>query len=343
MSKKLQVSDMDVSDVVKDMADVLNIGYEVNHNEYCLRIPEHLGKGYVKATKFDHGIGVVETDYLLKDELHFELQRGVVHPLKIIFNRQSSFTHEFTEDETPNMIRRLESCIVSSTPTNNHVFRFPANKPICIFSLEINRKLFEERIESFLPKMNDDLSGLFRDVNGINKFYYKGNYTLEISEFLEQFTDCDLEGFMKSVFLEGKASEILVHQLQQYLDDLNEPDKRKILRQSTIEKVLEAVGIIQEELESIDNITVLAKRVGLNQNTLQAGFKHLYKASVKEYIRDYRIEKAKELLETTSLNITEITYKIGINSRSYFSKIFKKKYGISPKVYLKKMRSDKSA
>ena len=343
MSKKLQIKDMEVSDIVKDMANSLNIDYEINHNENCIRIPKEQGSGFVRAITFDSGVGVLEFNCFLKKTFLFELERSAVHPLKLIFNRESPFVHEFTEDEETHTINRLESVMTSSTPTNNHIFKIPANTSISLFSIEVNRKLFEEKIDAFLANMNDDLVNLFRDVNGVNSFYYKGHYSLEIAKFIEEFTECELEGFMKSVFLEGKAYEILIHQLQQYLDDLNTPEKRKILRQSTIESVKEAASIIEEEIASIDNINVLAKRVGINQNTLQNGFQHLYKSSVKEYIRNHRIEKAKKLLETSDLNVTEITYAIGISSRSYFSKIFKKRYGITPKAYLDKSRSNKSA
>jgi len=68
------------------------------------------------------------------------------------------------------------------------------------------------------------------------------------------------------------------------------------------------------------------------------GFKQLYGKSVNQYIRDVRIEMAKVLIETSDLNITEITYAIGINSRSYFSKLFKERYSLSPKQYLLKNR-----
>lgn len=341
--KKLNITDVAVSNIVIDMAKSLNIDYDENGNEHCLRIPESLGSGYVKTYSFDSGIGVVESDYLLKNDLHFELERGVVHPLKIIFNRESLIYHKFDSDEALSEIKSLESLMVSSTPTDNHTFHIPADKPVCIFSLEINRKLFEEKIESFLPDMNEDLIGLFRDVNGIKKFFYKNYFSLDVAELIVEFTESELEGFMKSVFLEGKAYEILVNQLQQYLDDLNTPEKRKILRKATVESLKEAVSIIEKEIETIDNINTLAKRVGLNQNTLQSGFKHLYKSSVNEYIKNYRIEKAKDLLETSDLNITEITYKIGINSRSYFSKIFKQRYGVTPKAYQNRVRKTKSA
>lgn len=343
MSKKLNVTDSSASNIVIAMADSLNIAYETENNEHYLKIPKSLGSGYVKSYSFDNGIGVVESDYLLKQDLKYELERGIMHPLKIMFNRESAFYHKFDSDKKANTIKSLESIITSSKPTNNHNFTIPANTQVNIFSLEINRKLFEAKIESFLPNMNDDLITLFRDVNGVQQFFYKGYFSLDVAELIQEFTACDLEGFMKSVFLEGKAYEILINQLQQYLDDLNAPEKRKILRKATTESLKEAVQIIEEEIENVDTVSALAKRVGLNQNTLQSGFKYLYKCSVKEYIKNYRLEMAKELLETSDLNITEVTYKIGINSRSYFSKIFKKRYGLTAKAYLEKVRKSRSA
>ncbi|KZS38888.1 transcriptional regulator [Aquimarina aggregata] len=341
MSKKIQIQDHNVKNIVIDMANSLGVEYEQSHHEYCIKIPEELGSGYMRSFQFDFGIGVVETDYLLKKDFHFELEKGVVHPLKILFNRESGFYHKFENNEEFHEIRRLENAMISSTSKNNHLFRIPANTPICILSIEINRKLFEQKIESFLPNMNEDLIELFRDVNGINQFYYKNYYSLEISKFISEFTECELTGFMRQVYLEGKMYEILTHQLQQYLDDLNEPDKRLILRQATIESIEQAVSIIKDEVDSIGNIVTLSKRVGLNQNTLQNGFKQLYKTSVNEYIKGYRIDTAKDLLESTSLNITEITYKVGINSRSYFTKLFKKRFGITPKQYLDQVRNKK--
>lgn len=53
------------------------------------------------------------------------------------------------------------------------------------------------------------------------------------------------------------------------------------------------------------------------------------------------MEKARHLMENTNLNITEITYRIGINSRSYFSKLFKERYSMSPKQYMQKLEASK--
>ena len=338
MAEKVELRDLNVHDVIIDMAKSFGIAYDENHNEMCIRIPEALGSGYIKATQFENGIGVIESDYLLKKPLHFELEKGVVHPLKIVFNREEPISHSFTGTEEENKIAHLESAILSSTPAHNHVFKIPAGVPICVFSIEINRKLFEQKIDTFLEDMDKNMEKLFRDVNGINLFFHKGYYSLDTAKFMEEFADCEHDGFMRSVYQEGKVYEILTHHLKQYLDDLSEPDKRKILRQTTVKRIEEAVGLIKDEIAVVDNVLALAKRVGLNQNTLQEGFKQLYGKSVNQYIRDKRIEKAKELIENSTMNITEITYAIGINSRSYFSKLFKERYAVSPKQYLQKHR-----
>lgn len=343
MIKELHITDLTVSDILINMSEEFNIDYRKDNNQYCLKIPEAFGSGEFKTTQFDNGIGVVEVDVLLKKSLHFKLQKGIIHPIKFLFNRESKFSQWFTNSKEKHEIEKLESVIISSNHNHLHEFLLPANTPICIYSIEINRKIFEHKIEDFLEDMNEDLIALFRDVNGVSKFYHKSQYSLDISKLIKEYEEVELEGFMKSVYLESKTQEILVLQLKQYLDDLNEPDKRKILRKATIESVEKAVTIIKNEIDNMASVEALASRVNLNTKSLQLGFQMLYNTSVNDFIKNYRIEKAKELIEKSELNITEITYQVGINSRSYFSKLFKEKYNISPKQYYSKIRETRNS
>ncbi|HBE78139.1 MAG TPA: DNA-binding response regulator [Firmicutes bacterium] len=52
-----------------------------------------------------------------------------------------------------------------------------------------------------------------------------------------------------------------------------------------------------------------------------------------EYLTDVRIEKAKELLKSSSLKTSEITFKVGYNDPQYFSYVFKKRTGMTPKEF----------
>lgn len=52
------------------------------------------------------------------------------------------------------------------------------------------------------------------------------------------------------------------------------------------------------------------------------------------FLKDYRLEKAKELMKKKSFSISQITFESGFSSPSYFTKCFKKKYGLLPAAYL---------
>ncbi len=343
MANLISIKDLDVHDLVRGLADVLGSSCDEDNNEICFNILPEKGKGYVKGVRFSNGMSTLDIDLQLKEPLSLKMSLSTIQPLRILFNREATLGIRFMDKEDAYEVRRLESAFVSGNSRQHVILELPAELPICFFSLEINRKLFEVKIDDFLTAMNVELEQLFRDVNGINSFFYKGHYSLDIAKAIEESLECELLGFTRSVFMEGKAYEILAHQLRLYLDDLSGPEKRKILRQSTVELIESAAGIIKSELENLENIISLANRVGLNQNTLQSGFKHLYGMSVNKYIRQAKIEKARELIETTDLNVTEITYKIGINSRSYFSKLFKERYFMSPREYMAKVRGGTSS
>ncbi len=85
----------------------------------------------------------------------------------------------------------------------------------------------------------------------------------------------------------------------------------------------------------------LAKEAGTNVNKLQEGFKYVYDLTVNKYMQHIKLEAAKEMLHLSEKNISEIVTAIGLNNRSYFSKIFREKYGVSPKYFLRTSKKSK--
>ena len=60
--------------------------------------------------------------------------------------------------------------------------------------------------------------------------------------------------------------------------------------------------------------------------------------SAVEYMTMLRIERAKDLLKNTPVSISDIAMNVGYNSFQYFSLIFKKKTGVSPKDFRNQYR-----
>ena len=75
--------------------------------------------------------------------------------------------------------------------------------------------------------------------------------------------------------------------------------------------------------------------VGLNVKALKEGFKELYGKPVINYLFHYRMEEAKKMLEQGNENVSEIAPQVGYSSASHFITAFKRKFGVTPKQYLK--------
>ena len=86
------------------------------------------------------------------------------------------------------------------------------------------------------------------------------------------------------------------------------------------------------EDENFDSIA-LCKAMSLSRTQLFRRLKSLIRQAPAIYIKTIRLQKAKELLETTDLSVSEIAFKTGIQTVSHFTKIFKKQYGIPPSVF----------
>lgn len=82
----------------------------------------------------------------------------------------------------------------------------------------------------------------------------------------------------------------------------------------------------------------LAERVGLSAVQLGKLFKKHCGKTIPEYITDYRLEKAVAWMKNSNLTVSEIAQRCGYQNESYFFRVFKEKYGITPRQYEKQHR-----
>ena len=95
---------------------------------------------------------------------------------------------------------------------------------------------------------------------------------------------------------------------------------------------------IQEHYAEDLTLTELAALVNANEYYLSHAFKKITHYSPQQYILRRRIGKAQCLLIYTSLPLTEIAARVGYEDSNYFSRVFKKVIGISPRLYRQKWR-----
>ena len=98
-------------------------------------------------------------------------------------------------------------------------------------------------------------------------------------------------------------------------------------------KTIHVRAVIELHLFSNLKLEQLAKLCNLSLSSFKREFKKEFEDSPTNYINDRRLEKAKELLSTTDLPISEVAYETGFQDSLYFTRLFKNKIGIPPTVY----------
>ncbi len=106
-----------------------------------------------------------------------------------------------------------------------------------------------------------------------------------------------------------------------------------------IKKVMD---IISENISNPNlSVDMISSEIGLSSTHLYRKLKAITNQSTKDILKNYRLQKAAQMIQNNEGNITEIMYYVGFNSLSSFSKSFKTKFGVSPSEYLKKQIEQK--
>ena len=128
-----------------------------------------------------------------------------------------------------------------------------------------------------------------------------------------------------------------------FLDVFNKFIKQKSAKKKTPAWARELKEIIQDQIDTSLNLTEISKSLDINPSYLSREFsKHFNNLSFGEYIRKRRIEKAIELIRSSSHSLTEIAYLTGFSDQSHFTRIFKLHTGKNPSAFKKELQKGKA-
>ncbi|HSC54045.1 MAG TPA: two-component regulator propeller domain-containing protein [Phnomibacter sp.] len=98
----------------------------------------------------------------------------------------------------------------------------------------------------------------------------------------------------------------------------------------------EVIRVVEEKMEDVDfNIETVASSLNMGHHTFYKKFKSLTNMNPVEFVRDLRLQRARQYLDAGDMNISEIAYKVGFSNPKYFSTCFKEKYQLTPTEYKK--------
>lgn len=125
----------------------------------------------------------------------------------------------------------------------------------------------------------------------------------------------------------------------QFLKDYCTPNNRGLLKEDASLSAKVHYYISTHFMNDLE-IRTIADNLFVTKEHLMRTFKRETGKTINEVIKEKRLEEAVSLLQNSHLSVTDIAAMSGFNSVHYFSKVFKKAYGISPSEYEKKFRQE---
>ena len=88
-------------------------------------------------------------------------------------------------------------------------------------------------------------------------------------------------------------------------------------------------------------IEELSQEIGMNRAVFFNKVKNLTGLAPVEFLKEVRLKQAAKLMVSTDLNVSQIAFQVGFNDAHYFSKCFKRQFGVTPSAYQRREKGDK--
>lgn len=152
--------------------------------------------------------------------------------------------------------------------------------------------------------------------------------SMEIERKIKRVYEAQGNTFCDAVSMTGA----LYSMIAMLMENSSPETKQKNLQTDRVEQ---AVRYIEEHYSYPITVEDIAGYTGVCRSHLYRMFQRVLKKSPKDYVEEYRIRQACQLLGETGLPITTIAHSVGYEDNLYFSKAFKKNMGKTPSDYRK--------
>ncbi|APD06185.1 HTH-type transcriptional activator Btr [Flavobacteriaceae bacterium UJ101] len=231
--------------------------------------------------------------------------------------------------------------------------KYDCSKGSLLFTAPGQTLTFQELVissESYHITFHKDYlngSSLFEKLKQYNFFNYHVNEALHLSPKEEEL----IKSIFQSIKMEYHnnqdefSKDIILSHLETLLKYADRFYKRQFLNRKEINQALFTqfrtileIYYRQNQLEEkgIPSVEWLASQLNISHRYMSDTIKAETGKTAIDQINLYLIEQAKNLLLTPNVSISETAYKLGFEYPQYFSRIFKKKVGLSPKQFIEK-------
>ena len=126
---------------------------------------------------------------------------------------------------------------------------------------------------------------------------------------------------------------------ERYSKDYHAQAKELVHSSKDKEFIEELLSIIESQLTNPDmDVDYICNKIGMSRTKLYQKIKHITGQSIGEFVRTVRLKKAVGIMTHEDVLLTDVMYRVGIQTQSYFTKAFKKEFGKTPTQFLQELK-----
>ncbi len=246
--------------------------------------------------------------------------------IELVYMCEGETTHIVNEEKL--VLKKGELLLLSQDATQE--IQEAGENDICI-----NFVILPEFFDTTLMMLGEE-QNLLRDFlieclksqnNSISHLHFKVSDVLPIQNLVENLV------WTLSHRQQNKRSINKITMALLMLQLLNHVDKITTAEDNVDQEIIVRTYEFIEENYKDGELSELAKKLGYDLSWLSRSIKELTGQTYTELVQTKRLNQATFLLTNTKLPVADIGYNVGYNNLSYFYRIFRAKYGMSPKNY----------
>lgn len=331
---KVKFSTRDIEDLFTEWTQQTGAVLQRDSYDTVLELPPQLGRGQIRHIKLYPGLEIIVRRLTFDADLTFEMQsQSSAHLISLDFYFSGCAGAVFEDSQQDINIFSGRSVLLSASDLVGTI-EYSSKKPLHAVSLLLDFNTFNSIVRNRLRHISSD-TDIEKALENMEQGFYCHEATMLpwMETAAKRILDCPFKGVVRQLYLESKAIELIALYLHQCSLNVQNHTSSTQLCSDEIERIHLAKDILLKNLEHPPSLLELAQRVGLNDYKLKRGFRQVFGTTAFGYLYHQRMEKARDLLKSNTMNITEVAAVVGYRNPSAFGAAFKRMFGSTPSAY----------
>lgn len=294
---------------------------------YLTTINEDIASGIMIKYDMGNGLAMFARNFIVKDDIIL-IEESNISAGVFIFNLGEELLFKY-KDKKEHVLEKDNFLLALTSDQFYSEVNLKKNKRYVTLSIGMKDELFLNLAKSFENKNE------YKKKSKKDSYAILSNDTIDLKqlEILEHFRNVDSSmDLLKSLFIESKIADLAYYSINRIV---NLPKKNELnINKNRIASLVRAKEVILKEYHKNISIKDIANKAATNECYLKKDFKLYYGMTVFKMLQNYRMQRAKDLLQS-DLGVKEVASKVGYKDYGSFSKTFFKYFSIKPSEYKK--------